>query len=107
MPKKTRYLVGGGGHGRVLLDAIISSHQNVTGIIDSKFEIGSKIFGVTVVGDDDLLNSINPETDELLNGLGSTGDLALHRELFDNLSNRGFIFVGLFIHQRLSVEIVK
>lgn len=94
MPKKTRYLVGGGGHGRVLLDAIISSHQNVTGIIDSKFEIGSKIFGVTVVGDDNLLNSINPETDELVNGLGSTGDLSLHRELFDNLSNRGFIFCG-------------
>ena len=94
MPKKTRYLVGGGGHGRVLLDAIISSHQNVSGIIDSKLEKGSKIFGVTVVGDDSMLDSIHPSTDELVNGLGSTGDLELHRRLFDDLSNRGFIFCG-------------
>jgi sugar O-acyltransferase (sialic acid O-acetyltransferase NeuD family) len=94
MPKKTRYLVGGGGHGRVLLDAIISSNQNVSGIIDSKFEKGSKIFGVTVVGDDSMLDLIHPSTDELVNGLGSTGDLELHRKLFDDLSNRGFIFCG-------------
>ena len=95
MPKKTRYLIGGGGHGRVLLDAIISSNQNVSGIIDSEFEIGTKIFGITVVGDDSLLNSINPSTDELVNGLGSTGDLTLHRKLFNDLSNRGFTFCGV------------
>ena len=94
MPKKTRYLVGGGGHGRVLLDAIISSNQNVSGIIDSKFEIGTNIFGVLVIGNDNLLNTINPETDELVNGLGSVGDLTLHQELYDDLSGRGFIFCG-------------
>lgn len=94
MPNKTRFLIGGGGHGRVLLDSLISSNQNVSGIIDSKFEVGTKIFGVKVIGGDDLLNSINPKTDELVNGLGSTGDLALHRDLFDRLSSRGFIFCG-------------
>ncbi len=94
MPNKTRFLVGGGGHGRVLLDALISSNQNISGIIDSKFQIGTRIFGITVIGGDDLLNSINPETDELINGLGSTGNLTLHRDLFDRLSSRGFIFCG-------------
>ena len=94
MSNKTRFLVGGGGHGRVLLDALISSNKNVSGIIDSKFELGTKIFGITVIGGDDLLNSINPETDELINGLGSTGNLTLHRDLFDRLSSRGFIFCG-------------
>lgn len=95
MPKKTRYLIGGGGHAQVLLDAIISSNQNVNGIIDPEIEIGTEIFGITVVGNDSFLNSLEPSTDELVNGLGSTGNLISHKNLFNDLSNRGFTFCGV------------
>ena len=95
MPHKARYLIGGGGHGQVLLDAIISSNQNVTGIIDSELKVGTKIFGITVVGDDSFLDSLDSSTDEIVNGLGSTGSLTSRRKLFKDLSNRGFTFCGI------------
>jgi len=95
MPKQIRYLIGGGGHGRVLLDTILASNQNMTGIIDSNLKLGTVIFGIPVVGNDSfLIDSINASTDVLINGLGSTGNLELHRKMFEDLTQRGFTFNG-------------
>ena len=95
MPKQLRYLIGGGAHGVALLDAILSSNQKVTGIIDPNLELGTEIFGVPVVGNDSfLIDSIDASTDVLINGLGSTGNLELHRNMFEDLSKRGFTFNG-------------
>ena len=96
MPKQTRYLIGGGAHGVSLLDAILSSNQNVTGIIDPALELGTEIFGVPVVGNDSfLIESVDASTDILINGLGSTGNVQSHRKLFEDLTKRGFTFDGV------------
>ncbi len=95
MPKQLRYLIGGGAHGVALLDAILSSNQKVTGIIDPNLELGTEIFGVPVVGNDSfLIDSIDASTDVLINGIGSTGNVELHRKMFEDLSKRGFTFSG-------------
>jgi len=64
-----RYLIACGGHGRVVLDALLASGKTVNGIIDAQLEIGSQIFGVPVVGDDNFIKTLDPKKTELINGL--------------------------------------
>lgn len=65
-PQKSVYLVACGGHGRVVLDAFISSKKTVDGIIDAQLVPGSEIFGVKVLGDDSYLKTLIPSTQLLL-----------------------------------------
>lgn len=100
-PSKT-FLVGGGGHGRVVLDAILASGNSIDGILDAQLEQGSRIFGVEVVGGDEFLESVDPMTTRLINGVGSTGNSARRIEIFERFSKRGFKFVGV-VHAASSV----
>jgi sugar O-acyltransferase (sialic acid O-acetyltransferase NeuD family) len=100
--KKSIYLVACGGHGRVVLDALISSKQTVSGIIDAKLEPGSEIFGVKVLGDDSYLQNLDPLSTTLINGLGSTGNTRGRIELFERFSKLGFKFYGV-VHPGASV----
>ena len=67
------YLVACGGHGRVVLDALLSSQQTIHGVVDANIAIGTEIFGVKVVGGDDVIKSFDPQVTKLVNGFGSTG----------------------------------
>jgi len=67
------YLVACGGHGRVVLDALLSSQQTIHGVVDANIAIGTEIFGVKVVGGDDVIKSFDPQVTQLVNGFGSTG----------------------------------
>lgn len=90
-----RYLIACGGHGRVVLDALLASGNTVNGIIDAQLELGSLIFGVPVVGDDDFIKSLDPKKTELINGLGSTKNTQARQEIYNRLTKIGFKFVGV------------
>ncbi len=99
--KKT-YLVACGGHGRVVLDALLALNKTVSGIIDAQLVPGSEIFGVKVLGDDDLIKSLDPQVSTLVNGLGSTGNSQKRIEIYDRFTKLGFSFDGL-IHPTASI----
>jgi UDP-perosamine 4-acetyltransferase len=88
-------LIACGGHGRVVLDALLASGNTVNGIIDAQLELGSLIFGVPVVGDDDFIKSLDPKKTELINGLGSTKNTQARQEIYNRLTKIGFKFVGV------------
>ncbi len=90
-----RYLIACGGHGRVVLDALLASGNTVNGIIDAQLELGSLIFGVPVVGDDDFVESLDPKKTDLINGLGSTKNTQARQEIYNRLTKIGFKFVGV------------
>lgn len=90
-----RYLIACGGHGRVVLDALLVSGKKVDGIIDAHLEPGSQIFGVPVIGSDDFINTLDSKKTELINGLGSTKNTKARQEIYGRLTKIGFKFIGV------------
>ncbi len=90
-----RYLIACGGHGRVVLDALLATGKRVDGIIDAQLEPGSLIFGVPVVGTDDYIETLDPKKTELINGLGSTKNTQARQEIYNRWTKIGFKFVGV------------
>jgi sugar O-acyltransferase (sialic acid O-acetyltransferase NeuD family) len=86
-------LLGCGGHGRVLLDALLLSRVQVAGILDPDLTPGQEVFGVPVLGGDELLETCQPETTQLANGLGVVPGFTRRSSLYGNWRQRGFNFV--------------
>ncbi len=90
-----RYLIACGGHGRVVLDALLATGKQIDGIIDAQLELGSLIFGVPVVGTDDFIKTLDPKKTEVVNGLGSTKNTQARQEIYNRLTKMGFEFIGV------------
>ncbi len=90
-----RFLIACGGHGRVVLDALLATGKKVDGIIDAQLELGSLIFGVPVVGTDDFIKTLDPKKTELVNGLGSTKNTQARQAIYNRLTKIGFKFIGV------------
>ena len=91
---KPVYLLGGGGHGRVVLDALLSSGVNVAGILDPNLKAGDHIFGAPVMGGDEFLDRLVPTDVLLVNGIGANPYVYIRKNLFDELKARGFLFAA-------------
>lgn len=89
---KQVFLLGGGGHGRVVLDALLSSGVNVAGVLDPDLKVGDQVFGVPVMGGDELLDRVAPTDVLLVNGLGANPCVRSRKRLFETLKARGFSF---------------
>lgn len=86
------FLLGGGGHGRVVLDALLSSSVKVAGIFDPHLKVGDQVFGVPVLGGDEFLEQVAPANVLLVNGLGANSCVRSRRRLFEDMKVRGFLF---------------
>ena len=89
---KPVYLLGGGGHGRVVLDALLLSGVNVAGILDSGLKVGDRVFGVPVLGGDEFLDQVVPADVLLVNGVGANPYVHSRKRLFEKMKARGFSF---------------
>ena len=89
---KPVYLLGGGGHGRVVLNALLSSGVNVAGILDPDLKIGDQVFGIPMMGGDEFLDRADPTDVLLVNGLGANPYVSNRKRLFEEMRARGFSF---------------
>lgn len=91
----TRPLVvlGGGGHARVLIDALQANNQQILGVVDPKL-IASKMgpLGVPVLGGDDALERHPPEQIILVNGIGGIGSTESRHRIYERFRARGYEF---------------
>jgi UDP-perosamine 4-acetyltransferase len=86
-------VVGAGEHGRVVVDALQASGREVAGFSDADPGLhGSKVLGLTVLGDDAAVLRYSPAEIELANGVGSVRDTAARAEVFGRLRARGYRF---------------
>lgn len=68
--KKKEIIIIGGGHAKVLIDAILSSGSfRIKGTLDPSLEKGSKVAGYPVLGPDNLLDGLKGVS--LANGIGA------------------------------------
>jgi len=64
-------VMGCGGHAKVLIAALRIAQRKILGIVDPEAAPGTRILGVSVLGDDDKLGEYSPAEIELVNGIGS------------------------------------
>jgi sugar O-acyltransferase (sialic acid O-acetyltransferase NeuD family) len=88
-------VVGGGGHGRVVLEALRSAKREVRGVIDRDPAVATLLpKGVPWLGDDAALGAFPPPHHALVNGIGGVGD-GKRRELFERLREAGYAFAAV------------
>lgn len=98
-------IIGAGGHGRVLLDALRQAAAvEVLGFCDAHEQLhGVTLHGVPVIGnDEDLLRDYKPDDVALVNGLGSVGDSGPRGRVFELFRRKGYRFASV-IHPRAIV----
>ena len=98
-------LLGGGGHAKVLIDLINTSGQfEISGILDTQLEIGTKVLNVSVLGDDDLLSGLYSKgIKNVCIAIGSVKDNARRRILFDKVKQMGFL-VPYLLHPQTIIS---
>lgn len=95
MLHKPVYLLGGGGHGKVVLDALLEAGFSVSGILDPGLNVGDIVFGVPVLGGDAYLKSLKPNDILLANGLGASPSVQIRRQTHLDATENGFSFCVL------------
>lgn len=92
MKKQKLIIIGGGGHAKVIIDAILAGGEyDVQGIIDQKLETGTKVLGVSVLGTDEILPELYKKgIKNAFIGVGSIGDCTARRKIYEKLKNIGF-----------------
>lgn len=85
-------LLGGGGHGRVLLDALRACGSSVDGLLDARGANEIQVSGIPLLGDDDWLRAQSGNAVVLINGVGANPSIAPRRALFQRWHSAGFAF---------------
>jgi sugar O-acyltransferase (sialic acid O-acetyltransferase NeuD family) len=70
MSKSQIYILGGGGHARVLIDLYQRRGVQLDGLFDPNLSPGSNVLGVPVLGPDSMLNDLEHANATLINGIG-------------------------------------
>lgn len=90
--RKNIVIVGGGGHAKTVIDAIICSRRfAICGIVDLKLRKGECVLGIKVIGGDEKLKEVFRDgvRDAFL-GIGSIGNCDLRKKIYENLKKIGF-----------------
>jgi len=93
--KKTKenvILIGGGGHGKVVIDAIKKGDEfTVHGIVDTIIPKGESVLGVNVLGNYDMLGELRKKGfKNAFISFGSIGDCSARVEAYNKLKGLGF-----------------
>lgn len=87
-------LIGGGGHAKSLLGAMLRAGLSVSGIVEADAGmVGLNVLGIPVIGTDADLPKIKSDKDPgAIVALGSTGDNSQREKVFVQLKELGFEF---------------
>jgi sugar O-acyltransferase (sialic acid O-acetyltransferase NeuD family) len=84
-------VVGGGGHAKVLVSALLLQNRSIFGFVDPKPSL-PPLLGIVHLGDDDLIFLHSPIQVRLVNGVGSTGSTVLRRAIYERFREKQYIF---------------
>jgi len=86
-------VIGGGGHAKVLIDALLGSCVEVLGATDTDpVRVDCCICGVRVLGDDGILLRYAPDAVRLVNGLGSVSHTTARQKIYEKYKTLGYSF---------------
>lgn len=86
-------VLGGGGHAKVLIDALLKNYVKVLGFTDLNSDFsGKKILDIPWLGNDEIVFEYSQESILLVNGVGSVGSTLKRCQLFDGFKEKGYLF---------------
>jgi len=90
-------ILGAGGHGKVVADALLLEGRQILGFVDPDPAVHGLVhLGLKVLGADEVLSEYPTSDIELVNGIGSGRDTSARASLFERLVRRGYAFTGVF-----------
>ena len=94
-------VIGGGGHAKVLMEAIrLSGTYDLAGILDDRLEAGTAVAGVSVLGGDELISSLwEVGIRNACIGIGSVRDNGKRSMLYGKVKSLGYSMPAI-IHPR-------
>lgn len=90
--KKKIVLIGGGGHCKVVIDAIKKKKEfDIFGIVDTHLPPRSSVMGISILGCDDILPDIFKKGIRYaFISIGSLGDCSIRKKIYRYLKKIGF-----------------
>jgi len=89
-------VLGGGGHARVLIEAMRANGCDIMGIADPALAPGAQgPGGAPVLGGDEVLDRLEEDDILLVNGIGSVASMAARDALYRRGRERGFRFASV------------
>lgn len=82
-------IIGAGGQGRLIADALLSQGVPVRGFVDPGHEVGSLIAGIPVLGDDNWIAN-HPEVAVAI-GVGATRDTSQREAMYKRFTNHRIV----------------
>ena len=89
------YLLGCGGHGRVVLDALRAAGITVHGIVDGALPRGERVEGVAIMGADDYLAQLDARATAVCIGVGVMPGKPRRAQLFASCAREGFQLIDV------------
>jgi len=89
------YILGGGGHAKVVIDVLKLNGFEVCGIIDPNLSMNDSILGVQVIGGDEVMGCLDPSKVRIAIGVGAAAKRRLNRELFQEWSAFGYSIISV------------
>jgi len=102
MKSKKMIIIAGGGHAKVLIEAILSrGDYKIEGILDNKLKVGEEIMGFPVIGGDEVLERLKDFY--LAIGIGSVKASDKRKVIYERYKGSGFEFPAI-IHDNACVS---
>ena len=95
LAKQKIFIIGGGGHSRVVIDSFRKSDGQIDGIVDPAYQKDAMVVGIPVIGGDDILDTFSIDAARLINGVGVLPGHFGRWKIADELRQRGFKFVSV------------
>jgi sugar O-acyltransferase (sialic acid O-acetyltransferase NeuD family) len=105
-------IIGAGGHARVLLDILIHESYKILGATDininiNNYEAWSELFGVSVIGTDDVILDNNKNSIYLVNGIGMMPGSSVRYQIYEKFKGLGYTFAGVIHPSAILASHVK
>lgn len=84
-------VIGGGGHAKVLVSALLLCDRAVLGFVDLNLDL-PPLLGVPHLGNDSVVFDHGSVGVQLVNGIGSTGCTRNHQNVYDRFVQKGYSF---------------
>ncbi len=79
----------------MLIDVLRLEQRDIIGLIAKKKGMVDAVAGVPVLGDDDSLAKYTPGSCELVNGIGSTGEMSARKAIYSRFKKLGYKFTSV------------
>jgi UDP-perosamine 4-acetyltransferase len=84
-------VIGGGGHAKVLMSALLLRERSVFGFVDLNLNL-PPLLGAPHLGNDSAVLGYPPDDVQLVNGVGSIGCTRDHQNVYDWFVQKGYRF---------------